>query len=316
MLSTELTAFAAELEIGQRQWRLKDRGGLWRPSATPATDLGYKCERRIVYHRTKPEHASPIGAELASIFAEGDLHQTNIRIELAQMGHEVVEAELNFRDTLLEITGTIDGKLEVGGDRRRRAPLEIKSSAGSPPRTQDAMRDHPKLYGRYYSQLQTYLVLTAEPEGLFLIKAKLTGLWSLVPCELDYDHAEGLLAKAERVRDHVRAETLPEQLADRSECIGCPWQQTVCHPEEDAPDPTLLAVDAKLETQLEEREGLDPARKRYAELDKNIKERFKMTKGDQFICGDFVLLKKPHGKGTRLDIKRTPVKGSREMTDG
>lgn len=305
----DLQVFAETIMAAQRKRRHAKHTRPWRPTATPATALGYKCERRIVYQRTESDKADQINEELASIFEEGNLHQVDVRRELADLGYEVVEAELNFRDSRLEITGTIDGKLDLSDEHRaRRVPVEIKSSAGSPPDTAEGLRDHKGLYGRYYAQLQVYLFLTSEPEGLFLFKDKITGLWAVVPVALDYDYAEGLLQRAERVRDAIKSGVVPERLADRSECVGCPWQNTICHPEQDAPDPLLLVEDAALVAQLEERERLDPMATRFDALDKEIKTRFKLTAGDRFIAGDaksgFVIVKKPHGKGVRVDISR------------
>jgi hypothetical protein len=319
-----LETIARELEKRQRATRLDARSRLWKPRATPATDLGYRCKRRIVLHRTAPEKAAPLSEGLASIFTEGNLHQRDVRQELATLGCEVVESELNFYDDRLDVSGTIDGKvilrelLEALGmdpgdiDHRERKPLEIKSTGGDPPRTDEALKNHRGLYGRYWCQMQTYLYLAEEWDGLFLFKSKQTGLWTLVPTYLDLTEMEHLAQKAERVRDHVRAGTLPDRLADRSECASCPWKDTICHPEEEAIDPMLLAVDKDLEDQILERERLDPDRKRFKKLDDELKARFKMTKGDRFMCGDFVITKRPHGRGVRVDFKRQAEKAAED----
>jgi hypothetical protein len=300
-----LNELAAEVMAKQRKRRLDAHTRPWQPSATPATALGYRCERRTVYQRTRPEMSAPIGEELASIFEEGNLHQADVRRELSLLGFEVVEAELNFRDARLDITGTIDGKLSVNGEHRaRRVPVEIKSCSGCPPTSSDGLRDHGGLYGRYFAQMQTYLFLTNEPEGLFVFKDKITGLWALVPVSLDFEYAENLLKRAERIRDHVKAGTLPDRIPDRSECDGCPFKDTVCHPAEAPVDPLLIAQDPELLSQLSEREQLDVSATRYDKIDKAVKERFKLTNGERFVVGDFLVEKKKHGKGIRVDICR------------
>lgn len=307
-MTIDLYSFARDLEQLQRQARLDRRSRTWKPSATPATSLGYRCERRTYYQLTEPELAAPISEELASIFEEGGHHEKQIRRELSELGFEVVETELNFRDANLWISGTIDGKLLVPGANTKsgyaRVPVEIKSWSGSSPVSAAAMRDNDGLLGRYFAQMQTYLVLTAEPVGLFLFKSKLTGLWSIVPCELDFDYAEVLLKRAERLRDAVKEKRIPERLADRGECVGCPWKDTLCHPEEEEIDPLLLTQDTELATQIEEREELDGPRRRYKQLDDKIKARFKMSAGDRWVAGDFLVTKKKHGRGVRIDIKR------------
>jgi hypothetical protein len=66
----------------------------------------------------------------------------------------------------------------------------------------------------------------------------------------------------------------------------------------------LLAVDEKLSEQLDRRSSLDSARREYEALDDEIKQRFKLTAGDRFVCGNWLITKKPHGKGTRIDIEK------------
>ena len=313
-------ALAKRLEEAQRAKRLAEHSRPWQPSMTPATSLGYACERRSVYQRTQPDKAAPIGEELASIFEEGNLHQKDVRAELLELGYEVVEAEVNFKDQRLEISGTIDGKLDVKDPShprgRRRVPVEIKSTSGSPPADEAAWRNsETPLLRRYFAQLQTYLFLTNEPWGLGIFKNKITGLWSVVAVSLDYEYAEGILQRAERIRDAVerweddtcdtRDVHLPLRLADRSECSGCPFRETVCFPADAAVDPLLLAEDVDLLAQLIEREACDSSATRFDKLDKAVKERFKLTAGERFVVGGtYMIEKRKHGKGIRIDIGR------------
>ncbi|MFA5943218.1 MAG: hypothetical protein WC876_01990 [Candidatus Thermoplasmatota archaeon] len=312
-----LSDFAAQLMATHRAKVLADRSRTWTPSLTPATDLGYECERRIVYHRVHPNDAAPIGEELASIFAEGDLHQRDVRAQLGAMGFEVLEAERNFRDERLEITGTIDGRValpSVNGERPRRVPLEIKSTSGSPPESEAAWRaSESSLLRRYYAQLQTYSLLTSEPDALALFKSKQTGEWGVVAVALDYAYAEGLCQRAERVRDAVKAwkaaesdkdAMLPPRIADRSECDGCPWRDTLCHPAEAPVDPLLVTLDEKLAAQLDRRAALDSGRKEFKKLDEGIKGRFTLTKGERFVVGArWLVEKKKFGEGQRINIR-------------
>jgi hypothetical protein len=305
MTAAELAAAIVEAQVKKHT---ASATRIWAPQMTPATDLGYRCERRIVYLRTLPDKAECVSVELDSIFEEGRLHQTDVRRELAELGFEVVEAETNFRDANLEISGTIDGKIAVSGDHHApRIPLEIKSTMGEAPSTVEAWRAGVGLVQRYYAQIQIYLYLTSSPEGIGLWKNKATGLWSTCAAPLDYEYAETLLRRAESVRDHVRARTLPDRILDRSECNGCPWANTVCLPADAAVDPMLLVEDAALLAQLIEREAVKPASDRYNKIDDEVKARFKLTAGSRFVVGGadgFEVVKKPHGKGVRVEFRR------------
>jgi len=290
--------------------KLKERAQrVYAPRSTNVSAIGYRCERRTVYARTRPEMADPIGEDLASIFQEGDLHHSDVRRKLSELGFEVLEAERSFRDSSIDVSGKIDGKLSVdeSDHRAERVPTEIKSISGNPPEDQYAMKHGPELYRRYYDSFQLYLFLTDSPYGLFIFKNKITGKLTPVPVELDYAHAEELLKKAERIKAHVEAGTLPERLADRSECKACPFRDSVCLPAEEPIDPLFLVEDAKLLEELEEHERLDPKRRRWKQLDDSIKERFLNTKGDRFVAGgngEFLITKKKHGNGQRIVVER------------
>jgi hypothetical protein len=288
---------------------------------THASGLGYRCTRRLVYQRCWPLDAAPVGEELASIFEEGRHHEKQIRRELSELGFEVLESEVNFRDDRLDISGTIDGKLAVELDgehtkNHRRVPVEIKGISGAPPHTAEQWRDSEnRLLARYYTQLQAYMFLTNEPEGLGLFKSKINGLWTVVAVPIDLEHIEGALQRAEAVRDAVRAieaadgedaklALLPERLADRSECTGCPWRDTKCNPAEAEIDPLLLVDDEALISDMLEHAATKDGAKRWGDLDKAIKTRFRLTGGDRFIVGGaWLVTKRPHGRGVRVDIK-------------
>jgi hypothetical protein len=136
-----------------------------------------------------------------------------------------------------------------------------------------------------------------------LTKNKLNGLWAVAPARLDYEYVEKLLKRAEMVRDAVRSGEAPDRIADRSECRACPWRMT-CLPGDAPIDPLLIAEDQDLIQDLVTRSGLAMAAKEYNRIDENVKERFRLTAGDRFVAGDFLIRKKPHGKGLRVIIER------------
>jgi CRISPR/Cas system-associated exonuclease Cas4 (RecB family) len=290
-MNDQLQDFARLLERAQRDARHKKHSKPYIAMSTPASALGYKCERRLVYLRTDPTAAEAPNEELSSIFEEGRIHETQARRELSELGYEVLEGEVAFYDARLELSGHIDGKVRAPWGRR--IPAEIKSWTGEGPHSEEEWRESPSdLMRRYYAQMQSYLFLTAEPEGLLIVKDKVTGLWAVAPARLDYEYAEQLLQKAERVRDAVKAGELPARIADRSECRACPWF-TKCLPADADIDPILLSDDAELLRDLEHRDALARDAKTHKQIDERIKERFKLTKGDRFVIGsDWLVTKK------------------------
>lgn len=318
---TTLAEWAAALTARHHAQVLKSKSRPWTPSFTPATDLGYRCERRIQYHRVLPDAARPLSEELACIFAEGDLHERDVRRHLDELGAELVENQRTFRDERLEITGTIDGKLVVELDGKRcKVPTDIKSTSGTPPTTEEELRSSDSsLYRRYHAQMSIYMLLTNEPEGLLLFKEKTTGTWTPVALKLDFEYTETLLQKAERVRDAVRAyraaasdeereaAMLPRETT-RADCKSCPWFD-VCKPGDAAIDPLLMAKDEDLVRDLEAREATSDAARAFDKIDKRVKDRLKLTAGDRFIAGHgesaFIMTKKTSSNGAvRISIER------------
>lgn len=286
-----LVDFARNLEAAQRSRRAAAHRDPWVPTATPASSIGYQCERRIAYQRLEPMAAAAPGEELSSLFEEGDLHEKDVKAELSALGLDVVDGQTQFYDERLDLRGHIDGRLMIGsGKDAARVPVEIKSTTGRGPSTQAEWARETGLFGRYYAQLQIYMFLTSSPEALGLFKDKITGLWTVCAIELDFAYAEGLLKKAERVRDAVRLKVLPDRIPDRSECRGCPFY-LACLPGDAPVDPLLLAEDDQLLSDLEAREKLSDSAQAHGLLDKRIKERFKLTQGHRFIVGSWLITK-------------------------
>jgi CRISPR/Cas system-associated exonuclease Cas4 (RecB family) len=300
--------WAHSLVDAQRKRRLAAHAAVYVPIYTPATSLGYRCERRIVYQR-QGALATPIDEGLASLFEEGNWTQTQVRAELWLLGMEVLETERNFKDARLEISGTVDGMLSIPGEgHRSRVALEIKRCMGHAPTTQAEWSQAQGLWSRYYAQVTIYLFLSAMERGIGLFKDAASGLWTVCPMRLDYEAAEVLVQRAERVRDAMRAGATPDRIPDRSECRGCPYRETVCHPADAEVDPLLVARDADLYAQLERREELKAYRDEWEELDEKIKERFRATGGDRFVvdgASPFEVVKKRSGNGAlRVRIER------------
>lgn len=308
----DVQRFAKAMQMNQRELRRARHSHTWRPTMTPASMLGYRCDRRLVYQRLSPDLARVPDEDLASIFEEGNHHEAQVKRELSELGYEVLDTESEFIDARLDLKGQVDGRLRVivsRHDRGVRVPLEIKSTMEDGPRTQDDWRTRDGLFARYYAQLQTYMFLAPSPFGLGLFKSKPTGLWTVCAVELDYAYAEELLKRAERVRDAVRLKVLPDRLLDRSECGGCPFDLT-CLPGDAPIDPLLIAEDDELLNELRQREALRADAGAFKKLDERIKNRVKLTHGDRFIVGEFLITKMTNKAGAVT--VRTEVRGHPE----
>ena len=334
-----LRTFAQKLEADQLARRMRNHEGIWKPTATAATELGYDCERRIVYRRVMPWAAQPVSPELASIFEEGKHHERQVLRELEEeLGIRLRNRQSTFREPRLELVGALDAEAHVDGVGW--VPVEVKGLAFIPGDDVEGidLADAPKaLHRRYFAQLQVYLIIRGLPLGLFIFKSKTTGRWRCIPVELDYERCEALLKKAERVRDATRAyigvfemtrpfnqdgpttdpdravweiaiamaeSALPARLADRSECAQCPFLHT-CNPSQAPIDPALLIDDVELIAQLTRRAANKPARDDYERNHKIIRERFRLTAGDVWFAGDYRIERTFDSRGAqRLSISK------------
>ena len=112
----------------------------------------------------------------------------------------------------------------------------------------------------------------------------------LVPCRLDYEFAERILQKLERVNSHVAAGTYPDR-CEYSDglCAQCPFRH-LCLPDKDYGSAEFIA-DSDFISTLERREELKESVKEYEELDEEVKSRVKPYETD-IIAGNFLLKRK------------------------
>lgn len=338
-----LEAFAKDLERRQGELRVKRRSWTWKPTATSASQLGYRCERRIVYQRVTPWAAQPINAELASIFEEGEHHEKQVIRELEDdLGLKIRERQASFRDTRHDIVGVIDLEAFVPGVGW--VPTEVKSTSFLPGDDVDGLElaeGNVQLHRRYFAQLLTYMLLRSQFLGLFIFKSRVTGRWRCIAISLieddDYRRAETLLKRAERVRDAVRAFVAAfdgvmnfrqEGPADLAELIDGPWAHALaagerhlperipdrsecprcpflktCRPSDAPIDPALLIDDADVIEQCTKLLESKPAHSGYKRGYKALKGRFDLTGGTLFFAGPFKIEKRRHGKGWKLMVE-------------
>ena len=90
---------------------------------------------------------------------------------------------------------------------------------------------HKRPWIRHYpSQMQIYLLMGEHEYGVFILKNKSTGLLKVIDVYLDYEHAESLLGKAERINAHVENNTLPDPINDAEICSNCAFRH-ICLPD-------------------------------------------------------------------------------------
>jgi len=254
-----------------------------------ASSLGHICERKLVFDRTRWEEATLYDVGLQFIFDEGNLQEAQVLKDLAEAGWQILEQQRDYEWKQYQITAHLDGKVLIP-EQIMLPPLEIKSMNPFTFKTinsaQDILQSKKHYIRAYASQMQLYLLLSNSERGVFIFKDKSSGQLKEIWMELDYQAAEDLLKKAERINAFVaNKETPPPIPWDEDICGRCAYAH-ICLPEakREAID---LTNDPELEVKLQRRAALDPLRKEYAELDEEIKDLVKEK--PRVLCGDFLL---------------------------
>lgn len=251
-----------------------------------ASNLGHPCELYLVLERTKWEQRKPHDLGLLKVFRRGQLLEPVMQRDFLDMGWKVQGIQQAQFWKGPNISGHIDLRVSRNG-----GPLvltELKTVSPNHFRelqTAEDLLNHKQHYVRAWpAQLQLYLLLNSEEEGLFVLHEIVSNEYRAIPFTLDYAMAESLLQKAERVNAHVDAGTEPEPLAEADVCERCPYFGTACYPPLIVQEGEFVD-DPDLEGAMGRWLELKGSVSEYNELDKSIKARFKGV--EKARCGPF-----------------------------
>lgn len=241
-----------------------------------ASSLGDPCLRKLVYERTHWDQKALPDVNLQYIFDEGNLQEQAVIRDLMDAGFVITEQQRAYDWKKYNITGRIDGKISMNGEKP--APFEIKSMSpfiwDKINTVEDLINAKQPWLKKYPAQMQVYLLLSEEEQGVLILKNKTTGRLKQIEIILDYVFAESLLKIAEAVNKHIADNLLPDRIEfDDAICSKCNFAH-ICLPDIDFKGAEFLDSD-ELEIKLNRREELKPVVDEYNELDKEIKETVK-----------------------------------------
>lgn len=303
-----------------------------------ASSIGMPCLRYLVYSRTHWQSQSLPNLGLQYVFDEGSLHESAVLNLLTKAGITLVEQQRSCEFKKFKITAHIDTSLvpiptktcqSCGSTHNiqteqyiQSIPLELKSSE---PYTwakmntpQDMINSNKIWWRKYPGQMQMYIAmcygiegdkpgnikcLVPDAIGIMLTKNKLNGRLKQIEFKNDDEFLNDLLNKCTIINGHVDAGTLPEPIEpDEDVCGRCSFKM-ICIPDVDFGDTLSMEDNEYLLGLLSERESLIPAKKRYAEIDKEVKNGIKGWKNS--LLGSF------HISGKFIDKKAFSVAASR-----
>lgn len=285
----------------------------WPVNSNRASQLGDDCERKLVYWRTRWQEAALPSVELSLIFREGRYAEKAVLDTLRQAGVEVIREGEPLSWPEYQITGRIDAIVAVDS---KYYPLEIKSSNPNVWRTiaymgpgvysweevKEAFERKPWLR-RYLAQITLYMLCSELEEGLMLFKNKSTGALCQINVNLDYEYAEQLVKRAERINKHIAEGTLPDRIDfDPEVCPKCPFFH-LCLPGHDANSPLKYVSDEFAVEKIKALLKLKEASQEYKRLYNWVKEWVweKHPDADRVTVGGDVIIEKKRSKsGAKL----------------
>lgn len=275
-----------------------------------ASNLGHPCERYLYLLIKHWQEQKPIDVSLQNIFDLGNTLEEHTIKNIKEAGYEVITPTCRswqIDDPL--ITGRED--IRIKDENGELLPVEIK---GISPfewdklKTIDDFKNSKKAYIKGYpAQLQIYMFYFAKEKGFFALTNKLTGETRFVEMPFDWDYADELLKKAERIYKCLKTDTLPESCSDISYCENCQLAH-ICGTRRNSTD---ILIDEELDSLINRKQELQPLKSEYEKIDKQIKS--KVGQREKVITGQYLIQRKditresytvPLATYSKLTIKR------------
>jgi hypothetical protein len=144
----------------------------------------------------------------------------------------------------------------------------------------------------YPSQMYMYLLMKGLETGLFILKNKVNGKIKIIEVPLDFEAAEKILKKLERVNKALKEKKEPERIEDADICIDCAFKHICLPPLQFSGE--VGVGSGELVRLLEEKERLEAETEPFKSVEHRLKavtdEIKKLTEGhESVIAGNFYL---------------------------
>lgn len=294
---TLASVLATEI-ILKRNRALQDRIDQRENSNPPPRSYSYlsgieECDRMMAYNITHPQAKAKIDTDLKARFEVGEMQESQITIELRQLGYDVILQQdtivINGRDGETIGRGKIDGIIKY---QKINVCFEVKSMHPMVFDNIDDLSDFLKkpYLRKYLRQLQMYLFGKNMEEGLLMCTDCL-GHWKIFVVTLDYGESEAIIQRLERVHAAVKNKVLPERIEYRDEMCGRCAFAHICLPDVLRKELNVL-TDPDLLNHLTEREMAKEAKSLYESADGWVKKFLKKYNVEKAIVGDFAIIGK------------------------
>lgn len=255
-----------------------------------ASNIGHPCERYLYLLITRWEEQQPHDVGLQHIFDLGNTLETHTINNLKEAGYEVITpTQWSFQIEKPLITGRED--LRIKDENGELIPVEVKGISpfefGKLNTVNDFLCSKKYYIRQYPAQLQIYMYHFNKLYGFFALTNKLTGETKMIRMDFDWDMADNLLRKAERIYKAIKEKKEPDAVEDIAMCEGCRLSH-ICGLHRDIP--ADVELDDELDNLIIEKYALKTYVDKYKEVDTSIKS--KVGEREKVITGNYLLQRK------------------------
>ena len=259
-----------------------------------ASNIGHPCERYLYLLIRFWEEQQPHDEGLQNIFDLGNSIEEYTIKKLRDAGLEVITpTQRSWKVENPLITGREDVRIK-DPETGELFPAEIKGLSPYEWERLNSVEDFfnsKRYYVRGYpAQLMVYCWKFEKEKGFFILTNKLTGELKIIEVPFDWDRADALLKKAERIyaalADKTGA-TVPEACDDLTVCENCQMRH-LCTAAHDRPASEI--DDGELEDAIDRKNELAPYYREYNEIGDRIKKL--VGERDTVISGKYVVTTK------------------------
>jgi len=255
-----------------------------------ASNIGHACERYLYLLIKHWDKQNPHDATLQSIFDLGNALEGFVIDQLKEAGFETITpVERSWKIENPLVTGREDVRIKL--DDGRLYPAEIKGM--SPHEWErlnciDDFHSSKRHYVRAYpAQLMMYCYKFEKEVGFFVLLNKLTGQIKVIEVPFDWDRADALLKKGERIYEALAddsGKTIPDSCDDISVCERCSLAHICTAPitraEADIDDGELEAL---IDKKMELKAAYDAYNDTNDEIKRVVGEREKVITGKYLV---------------------------------
>ena len=238
-----------------------------------ASNIGYPCERYLYLSIKNWEDKKLYTETTQCIFDLGNKIEEYVIQTLKDAGFEVITPTVRaWKVEKPLITGREDLRIKL--EDGQFYPVEVK---GLSPQEWDKLNsvqdflNSKRYYVRAYpAQLYVYMYQFGKEKGYFALCNKLTGEIKLIEVLFDYEYAEKILQKAERIYKCLEKNELPASCDDISVCEYCDLAH-VCTANIKRVE-TDVDITGELDELIDKKQELAPAYREYSEINDKIKK--------------------------------------------